>query len=182
MKYLSTLLKTIFLALLCSLIVSAQNKYIGVKACSKCHRTEKQGKQFDIWQKSNHANAYTTLTTARSDSIAKARELKKTAAESPECLKCHIIGNGVDTTQFVKGFNYKDGVQCETCHGAGSNYKPVHIMKDRQKSIERGMKEYKDQKAIEAFCKTCHNEKSPIHKEFKFKEAWQKIEHKVPNK
>ncbi|MBI4549178.1 MAG: cytochrome C554 [Ignavibacteriae bacterium] len=158
----------------------AANKYIGVKACAMCHKTEKQGKQLDIWQKSKHAETYKTLTTARADSIARAKGLKKPAAESPECLQCHVIT--AEVKLFEKNFDVKDGVQCELCHGAGSAYKTMAIMKDKAKSIAAGMKEYKDEAAIEAHCKTCHNEKSPSYKEFKFKEMWAKIKHPVPKK
>lgn len=158
--------------------VLSQNKYIGVKACRPCHFTEKQGKQFDIWSKSKHASAYKTLTTAKANEIAKSKGLAKPAAESPECLECHAIT--ADAKLVEKTFDMKDGVQCETCHGAGSGYKTIPIMKDRAKSIAAGMREFKDEAAIEAFCKTCHNEKSPSFKEFKFKEMWDKIKHPVP--
>lgn len=156
----------------------SQNKYIGVKACRPCHFTEKQGKQFDIWSKSKHAEAYKTLTTAKANEIAKAKGLTKPAAESPECLQCHTIT--ADAKLVEKTFDMKEGVQCESCHGAGSGYKTIPIMKDRAKSIAAGMREFKNEAAIEAFCKTCHNEKSPTMKEFKFKESWEKIKHPVP--
>jgi hypothetical protein len=64
----------------------AQNKYVGVKMCTMCHKTEKQGKQLEVWQKGKHAEAYKILTSARADSIAKAKGLKKPAALSPECI------------------------------------------------------------------------------------------------
>jgi cytochrome c peroxidase len=156
----------------------SQNKYIGVKGCRPCHFTEKQGKQVDIWQKSKHAEAYKTLTTAKANEIAKAKGLTKPAAESPECLECHATT--ADAKLVEKTFDMKEGVQCETCHGAGSGYKTIPIMKDRAKAIAAGMREFKDEAAIEAYCKTCHNPKSPTYKEFKFKESWDKIKHPVP--
>ncbi len=155
-----------------------QNKYVGVKVCRPCHATEKQGKQFDVWQKSKHAEAYKTLTTAKANEVAKAKGLSKPAAESPECLECHVVT--ADAKLVEKTFDTKDGVQCETCHGAGSAYKNLTIMKDKAKSIAAGMREFKDEAAIEAYCKTCHNPKSPSYKEFKFKEYWDKIKHPVP--
>lgn len=169
----------LFIALLFgSTALMAQNKYIGTKMCSMCHKTEKQGKQLDIWQKSPHANAYTTLTTAKANEIAKAKGLTKPAAEAAECLTCHAPQH--DAKNLEKSFVLKDGVQCETCHGAGSAYKTIPIMKDRAKSIAAGMTEFKDEAAIEAKCKTCHNEKSPTFKGFKFEEYWGKIKHPVP--
>ena len=168
----------------CTLILifsgQAQNKYVGVKTCGLCHKTEKQGKQLDIWQKSKHAETYKTLKTARADSIAKVKGLKKPAAASPECLTCHVTGFDVDASLLDKNFDYKDGVQCETCHGAGSSYKVITVMKDKAKATEAGMKEFKDEAAIEKHCRTCHNEKSPVFKGFEFKEMWAKIKHSVP--
>jgi len=182
MKATYTLISIFVLFLLLSFAVVAQNKYIGVKACGMCHKTEKQGKQLDIWQKSSHAKAYKTLLSDEANKIAKEKGLKKSAVESSECLQCHVTGHGVDAKLLDKNFDMKDGVQCETCHGAGSAYKTMPIMKDRAKSIAAGLKEFKDKAAIEAYCKTCHNEKSPSYKEFKFADMWAKIEHKVPKK
>lgn len=159
---------------------AGDNKYIGAKGCKMCHQTEKQGNQFSIWQKSKHAEAYKTLTTPKSEEIAKAKGLKKPASESPECLSCHVITAGAKLLE--KTFDIKDGVQCESCHGAGSAYKTMSIMKDKAKAIAAGMTEYKDNSAIEKHCKSCHNEKSPTYKEFKFKEMWDKIKHPVPKK
>ena len=168
----------------CTLVLifsgQAQNKYVGVKMCAMCHKTEKQGKQFDVWQKSKHAEAYKILTSARADSIAKVKGLKKPAAASPECLTCHVTGFDLDASLLDKNFDYKDGVQCETCHGAGSSYKMITIMKDKAKAIVAGIREFKDEAAIEKHCRTCHNEKSPVFKRFEFKEMWAKIKHSVP--
>ena len=158
--------------------LTAQNKYIGTKMCAPCHRTEKQGKQLEIWQKSKHAEAYKALTTAEADKIAKSKGSDKPAAETAACLECHVIQP--DAKLVEKTFAVNDGVQCETCHGAGSAYKSIPVMKDHAKAVAAGMAEFKDEAAIEAKCKTCHNEKSPTFKGFKFEEYWGKIKHPVP--
>ncbi len=168
---------------LCALNAIAQekaaNKYVGVKTCSMCHKAT-TGNQYGIWQKSLHASAFTNLKTPKADEIAKAKGLKTAAAESPECVGCHT-GN-IDMKLADKTFDPKDGVQCEACHGAGSAYKSMAIMKDKAKAIAAGMTAYKDTAAIEAKCKTCHNEKSPTFKGFVFKDMWAKIAHPVPKK
>jgi hypothetical protein len=156
------------------------NKYVGVKVCSMCHKAESKGKQFDIWSKSKHAEAYKTLTGPKAAEIAKAKGLKKAANESPECLECHVIN--ADAKMTEKTFDMKDGVQCEVCHGAGSTYKTMTIMKDKAKAIAAGLIAFKDDAAKEAFCKNCHNDKSPTFKEFKFKDSWAKIQHMMPKK
>ncbi len=156
----------------------AANKYVGVKVCSMCHKAEKTGNQFGVWQKSSHAAAFTNLKTPKADEIAKAKGLKKPAAESPECLECHQLN--VDPKLADKTFDVKDGVQCEVCHGAGSAYKSMTVMKDKVKAAAAGLVTYKDDAAIEAKCKTCHNDKSPTFKGFVFKDMWAKIKHPVP--
>lgn len=155
-------------------------KYVGVKICAPCHKSDKTGNQFGVWQKSKHSDAYKVLTTAKANEVAKAKGLKKSAAESPECLECHAVT--ADPAQFEKTFDVKDGNQCEMCHGPGSGYKTMATMKDKAKAIAAGLAEFKDDAAIEAKCKTCHNEKSPTFKEFKFKDSWAKIKHMVPKK
>lgn len=170
-----------FLTLLLTVVVVfgmtslAQNKFIGVKMCAPCHKADKTGNQFSVWQKSKHAGAYKTLTGAMAAEIAKAKGIKN-AAEAPECLECH----GAVDAKLVDKYDVKDGVQCETCHGAGSAYKSMAVMKDKAKSIAAGLREFKDAAATEKFCKECHNEKSPTYKDFKFDEMWGKIKHAVP--
>lgn len=67
----------------------AQNKYVGTKMCKACHNTEKMGKQFDVWSKTKHAEAYKILASDKANEIAKAKGISKPAAEAPECLECH---------------------------------------------------------------------------------------------
>jgi hypothetical protein len=153
-------------------LLNAQNKYVGVKVCKMCHQTEKQGKQFATWQSSKHADAYKTLSSDTANAIAKLKGLKKSAAESKECLECHAI--------TVDAKLMPDGVQCESCHGPGSEFKSMAIMKDKAKAIAAGLTDFKDEAAIVAKCKSCHNDKSPTQKEFNFKEMWAKIKHPIP--
>lgn len=152
-------------------IVSAQAKYVGTKVCGMCHKTEKQGQQLKIWSDSKHAQAFKTLLTPKADDIAKKKSGKK-ASETAECLKCHVGDKGLVESAFKE-----DGVQCETCHGAGSEYKSMNVMKNKEEAIKKGLNVPKD---IEKFCKTCHNPESPSYKEFKFNDMWKKINHDTP--
>lgn len=153
----------------------AAHTYVGAKACGMCHKTEKQGGQFGIWEKTKHAQAYTTLTTQAANDIAKAKGITTPAAESPACLKCHAIVGDAKA-------DVKNGVQCESCHGPGADYKSLTVMKDEGKAVAAGLKVFKDNAAIEKQCRTCHNAESPTAKEFKFEDRWEKIRHPVPKK
>ena len=112
--------------------------------------------------------------------IAKEMGLKKSAAESPECLKCHVTGGGT-AKNVDKSFNMSEGVTCEACHGPASGYKTLHSKpENKEKAVEAGLVlgNAKDQKP----CLTCHNEESPTYKKFTMAEMWKKIEHKLPAK
>jgi hypothetical protein len=156
------------------------HKYVGTKMCSACHRGEKKGNVFEIWLKSKHAQAYKVLETPEAAKVAKEKALKKPASQSPECLKCHVPTHNADKALLMTTFDPKDGVQCETCHGPGSDYKSIPVMKDRAKAVAAGLIFRETDKEIEEACKKCHNEESPTFKGFNFKEMWPKIKHAVP--
>ncbi len=154
--------------------------YEGSQVCGTCHKTEKQGLQLKIWQESGHSNAYKTLQTPEADKVAMEKYGKK-AVDSPGCLKCHASGYDVTDKKLIGAkFKIEDGVQCETCHGAGSAYKPLKIMKSREESVKNGLIVWKDKAEIKAGCVKCHNPESPTYKEFNFEKMWAKIAHPVP--
>ncbi len=155
--------------------------YIGTKACGMCHNKEKDGAQLKIWENSRHAKAYETLNSQEANKISNELYGKK-AIEADECLICHASGFDVDAALIGKKFKLEDGVQCESCHGPGSEYKSLKIMKDREQSVANGLKIYSSEAEVEKFCITCHNEESPTYVAFNFKEMWQQISHYIPEK
>ncbi|MEW6509626.1 MAG: cytochrome c family protein [Bacteroidota bacterium] len=156
----------------------AQNKYVGSKTCGMCHKAKDKGEAYVIWEKSKHAKAFETLKSKEADEVAKKKGLKTPAAESPECLKCHVTGGGA-AKNVEAGFKKEEGVTCEACHGAASGYKLIHS-KDIAKAKAAGFTI--GDKTDAKFCQTCHNSESPFFKGFKMEEMWAKIEHKGPPK
>ncbi|MDQ1352970.1 MAG: hypothetical protein QG657_3276 [Acidobacteriota bacterium] len=144
-----------------SLVYAGSFQYIGVSKCKMCHKGEKKGLVFEKWEKSTHAKAIETLKAKGED-------------KNPKCLECHVTGFNAggykvgDATAATL-----EGVQCESCHGPGSEYKTISVMKDKKLAMEKGLIE-----PNEALCKKCHNEKSPTFKGFNFKEYSAKIDHK----
>ncbi len=153
------------------------NSFVGVDACGACHKTEKQGKQLDIWKNSKHSQAFKNLQTGKADSIAASLGHKTAAAKTEACLKCHASGYNVDKALVGEKFKVEDGIQCETCHGAGSNYKTLKIMKSKTDAVANGLMLHEK---VEEFCATCHNSESPTFTEFKFEAMWDKIKHMTP--
>ena len=151
----------------------AQNKYEGVKVCGICHKTAKAGEQLKHWEGSKHAQAFKTLQTEE----AKKYSPDMDATKNPKCLKCHTTGYGEDAKMFGAKFNIEDGVQCEACHGPGSGYKSMKIMKDKAAAIKAGLASH-DKKSD--YCVGCHNSESPTFKGFDFDKMFAKIAHPIP--
>jgi hypothetical protein len=151
--------------------------YEGTQVCGMCHKIEKYGNQSKVWQESKHSQAFKALQTPAADKIATDKGLKTKAAESKECLRCHTSGYNVDKALVGAKFKVEDGVQCETCHGPGSAYKSMPVMKNKEDAVKKGLMVHAD---VEKFCKTCHNSESPSFKGFNFAESWKKIAHPMP--
>lgn len=150
--------------------------YIGAEKCAKmCHKGAKKGQQLELWQKSAHAGAYKTLATPAALETAKKAGVTGDPQKADQCLKCHVTAFGADAKLFKETYKIDEGVGCEACHGAGSNYAKMTVMKDKEKSIAAGMV-VPDEKV----CVKCHNKQSPNYREFKFEEMAAKIAHPAP--
>jgi hypothetical protein len=140
--------------------------YVGAAKCKMCHKSEKQGQQYPLWEARKHSKSYSALSTDE------AKALAADAPENPKCLKCHA-------PLAEKAAELKEeGVSCEVCHGPGSAYKKMSIMKDRAEAVKNGLKEYGSPDAIKAHCLTCHE--NPHDKPFDFASAWEKVKHPRP--
>lgn len=154
-------------------------KYVGIKSCAAtCHKGDSKGRQLEIWQDSKHSKAFLTLQTPEADKIALDKGFTTPAAETPLCIKCHVLGKDINPEELDETFDKTQGVQCETCHGPGSEYKKLSIMKDKEQAIANGL--IVNNNGAE-FCTTCHNSDSPTFKSFNYDEYWAKIKHPDPS-
>ena len=175
MRFIKMILLLAAVVLVAAGVSSAQNKYVGVKKCAMCHDKMAKGNAYAVWEKSSHAKAFETLKSKEADEIAKKKGLKKSAAEAPECLKCHVSGGG-----SAAGAVTTEGVTCEGCHGPASAYLMVHNKKgNEEKAKGAGLVLTADNGKM---CETCHNSQSPTFKGFDFKKMWPKVEHKLASK
>jgi hypothetical protein len=156
-------------------------EYIGVKKCKMCHSKAKMGGiEYLKWEKGSHAKAYEQLKSEESKA-AGAEMGVEDPASSEKCLACHI------TTLKFENEDMRKGVGCERCHGPGSEYKSMSVMKDYEKSVAAGMTNFHNDEGktdlakVEKLCRECHGlehkDKNPFAKEFKFEEAWAKVKH-----
>ena len=133
------------------------------------------------WEDGVHAKAFETLMSDKAKQVAAEKGLSGAPHESAECLQCHATAQGLSASQVAaKPLDVKDGVQCESCHGPGSDYKKKKTMADHAASVAAGMWEAdKDEK----ICTACHNEKSPTWdaaKGFDFEARKKEIAHPIP--
>jgi len=127
----------------------ASHEYVGAKKCKICHKA-----QFEAWSKTGHAEAFSKLS---------AEEQKK-----PECVKCHITGKMADGTVI-------ENVECEACHGPGSDYKSPKIMSkknweaDPEGQLKLAQEAGLNMPPTEKDCTRCHTkEGNPNFKPFDF--------------
>ncbi len=155
-----------------------KHKYVGVNTCvGACHNKTEQGDQLRIWKESAHSNSFLNLQTEAADSIARSRGFTTAAAETPQCVKCHVLGTDLDESLLLGSFDKSQGVQCESCHGPGSEYKKLSVMKDKDKAMANGLILHSEK---EKFCIQCHNEESPTYFEFDYEQMWKMIAHHKP--
>lgn len=155
----------------------AVHKYVGADKCKTCHMAAAKGNQYGQWLGSKHANAFTALASDQALAFAKERGLSKPPQQEDACLKCHVSGWGKPATAFMPTYKKEQGVSCESCHGPGSDYWKMDIMKDKTKAVAAGLI-IPDEKT----CTGCHNSESPTFKGFVFKEMFAKIAHPNPAK
>jgi hypothetical protein len=162
------------------------HQYVGVKKCKTCHKKEAIGNQYGKWMDAEHSKAYDTLASEDAKKLAAKKGIDD-PQKAGECLKCHVTAYDVAPALVAKKFDVTKGVQCESCHGAGKDYRKKKIMVDQEKSKARGLI-IPDEK----LCLECHNDESPSWDPskytlangskagFDFEQAKEKIAHPVP--
>lgn len=124
--------------------------YVSTAKCRMCHITE-----YKSWQTTPHAKALDLLKSADAAKVAEMSgrlgvKVEGSAADSPVCLSCHVVGQGL-----AGGYPGADssktaalsGVSCEACHGPGSKH--VAAAKEVKKTMINGQ-------VGEKLCRSCH--------------------------
>jgi hypothetical protein len=142
-----------------------EHQFVGVKKCRSCHKKEEIGNQFGWWESSKHAKAFETLASDKAKEWASERGLGDPQTED-DCVKCHTTAFGVPDEMVSRKFDRTAGVQCESCHGAGKDYRKKKIMVDRDLAISKGLLPQ-----TEKVCVACHNDDSPAWDSERYKLA-----------
>jgi YVTN family beta-propeller protein len=154
--------------------------YVGVRVCAECHHDKAGGDQYSRWLMSRHSETFAVLAKPEAKEIARLSGIPVEAQESPMCLGCHATGADAEPWEKDPTFYVQDGVQCEKCHGPGSEYSDAKVMMDRQAAMMAGLK-----MPAKADCTSCHNVKGShvaVHNKPKLNvdEAWKTVAHRTP--
>ena len=166
-----------------------EHDFVGARKCKSCHGKELMGDQNATWRKGLHRRAFDTLKSPESLAIAKARGLEVPPSQAPECLACHVTAFGVPEARIWKPLAAAAGVQCESCHGPGRDYRKKKVMDDLDRARAKGLWNPDGEHGI---CQRCHNEASPTFDParytladgstagFDYLQAAQRISHPIP--
>ena len=156
--------------------------YVGARVCATCHQSENMGHQLSKWLASKHAGAYAVLAMPESRKIADLSGIPQEPQEAPMCLGCHATGAHAEDWEKDSTFYVEDGVQCEKCHGPGSEYMDAAVMADRDAAVKAGLMIPKM-----SDCMGCHEVKGShvaVHKlpKLDMEKAWRDIAHPTTGK
>lgn len=135
-------------------LAETERFYVGEAACRRCHHLAGKRDQFNRWYLSKHARAYAALAMPEAVEIARLSGIDVNPFDSPICLHCHTTASDTEAWQRNEAFFLEDGVQCEYCHGPGSEYSNAAVMADREAATKAGL-----QMPGEDFCLVCHESK-----------------------
>ncbi|WP_299945236.1 multiheme c-type cytochrome [Sulfurimonas sp.] len=117
-------------------MASNEYRYVGNDKCRLCHRDFFIGRKHDLH---DHSLEYITTSEHR---------------DNPRCLVCHATGYGVPS-----GFTTIEqtprlvNVQCEGCHGPGSNHLKIATIKKIGGGFLVGTDNHE---RLKKMCKACH--------------------------
>mgnify|MGYP001031665707 FL=1 len=115
-------------------VQGSPDRYVGAEVCGRCHTAE-----MAQWRTTAHARAWQTLVDRRQD-------------QAKECVGCHVVGQGQPGGfQDAATTPAMANVQCESCHGMGSQH-------DAYPTAQR--------RVTEQTCRICHTKETSPGFEF----------------
>jgi YVTN family beta-propeller protein len=136
-----------------SLLGTSERRFAGVARCGECHSGPGMGFQLSRWRMSSHARAYAVLATREGYEMARTSGVDGDPQKSYACLRCHATGAGYDRASFDDGFDLRDGVQCESCHGAGADHSTRAVMTEEASARTAGLRHPSAE-----VCLSCHGQ------------------------
>jgi tetratricopeptide (TPR) repeat protein len=144
-------------------------EYVGIKQCKKCHL-----QQWKAWQETKMAKALTVLAPGASAELKRSHNLdpQKDYSTDSQCLTCHSTGFGraggyrvpsPGDAGAARVAEETAGVACESCHGPGSKFVPLHKdIQDKKRPYTQDELYAVGEFRVDAHvCAACHDERAP---------------------
>lgn len=140
-------------------------KYVGPGSCSAsaCHgsvtprnTTKVLQNEYSTWvTEDSHARAYASLTGSLGRQMSAILKIGP-AEKAQRCLVCHAIS--VSEGHSTAALQIADGVSCESCHGAASQWIGPHIQPTAKHvdMVKLGLVDGKNLSIRSEKCLTCH--------------------------
>ena len=157
-----------------------QPVYVGAHACAQCHEGKHAGNQYSHWLMSAHAKAWASLAKPEAKEMARLSGITDVPEQSPICLGCHATAAETEAWERDADFRLEDGVQCEKCHGPGSEYMDPDVMRDPEAAKRAGLRRF-----TKRDCAVCHYVKGShvaVHNkpQLDVDDAWMRLSHPIP--
>lgn len=161
MKVRSALLSLAILA--AGIAAASGQQFEGNNACRKCHLD-----QAESWAKTPHAKAFESLKpkVKAAEKLKAKLDPERDYTKEADCLTCHTTGygkpGGYVPTMAASDARHFINVGCESCHGAGGQYRQEHgaaeqQLKTKGESTPREVLVKAHQNFdYETACATCH--------------------------
>lgn len=164
------------------LVAQAQKQpvYVGAQVCARCHEGKAAGNQYSHWLRSAHSKGWASLATPEAKQMARLSGIPDEPQNAPICLGCHATAADAEKWERDATFAVEDGVQCEKCHGPGSEYMDEAVMRDPEAAMKAGLRKF-----TQRDCEVCHYVKGShvaVHHKPKIdiEAAWKALAHPVP--
>jgi hypothetical protein len=157
-------LRTLLRAAASGDVPTISGKYVGPGSCSAgaCHggiqprsTTKVLQNEYSTWITSDkHAHAYLALTEPLGKQMGVILNLNPVTSQ--RCLVCHALSVGEN--QRAREFDVAEGVSCESCHGASSQWIGPHIQPtaEHAKMVSLGLVDNKNLAIRSEKCLSCH--------------------------
>jgi hypothetical protein len=113
---------------------SERESYAGSGACRPCHR-----EIYSFWEGTRHAGSLDTLRSRGME-------------EAAPCLRCHVLGYGVESGYRKDRPSSLGAVGCEACHGPSSK----HVSRPGEVMTSGGIRAGCPPCTVNQVCRLCH--------------------------
>lgn len=160
-------------------------EYLGAKKCKACHM-----KQYKAWQKTSMATSFENLKPGikAEEKIKAGLDPDKDYTNDADCLRCHTTGYGRGGFTSLAETPKLINVQCEGCHGPGSDFRMIMKKNKKFKLADAEAAGLMVPNETDNNCMECHGGDSPFNEnvdakyKFEIKERLKKTHKHFPLK